>query len=166
MTELGRRPSGDTGEPIEPARPRRLGRYELLDRIGKGGMGVVYRARDTQLERLVALKMIVTELADEEETCQRFLREARAAADLNHPNIIKLYDFREEGGRAYIVMELLAGRSLFDLLQPSGAVPFPRKMALMRSMAAGLAFAHSRGIVHRDLKPGNLFGRWPGEWRR
>ena len=141
----------------EPARPRRLGRYELLDRIGKGGMGVVYRARDTQLERIVAVKMIVTELADEEETRQRFLREARAAADLNHPNIIKIYDFREEAGRAYIVMELLAGHSLFDLLRTSEAVPFPRKMALMRSMAAGLAFAHSRGIVHRDLKPGNLF---------
>ena len=120
-------------------------------------MGVVYRARDTQLERLVALKTIVTELADEEETRQRFIREARAAADLNHPNIIKIYDFREEGGRAYIVMELLAGHSLSDLLRTSEAVPFPRKMAMMRSMAAGLAFAHSRGIVHRDLKPGNLF---------
>ena len=153
MTEPGRA----SDERTEPTRPRRLGRYELLERIGKGGMGVVYRARDTQLERLVALKTIVTELADEEETRQRFIREARAAADLNHPNIIKIYDFREEGGRAYIVMELLSGRSLSDLLRASEAAPFSRKMAIMRSVAAGLAFAHSRGIVHRDLKPGNLF---------
>ena len=157
MTEPGRPGSGVAPEPTEPGRPQRLGRYELLERIGKGGMGVVYRARDTQLERLVALKMIVTELADEEETRQRFIREARAAADLNHPNIIKIYDFREEGGRAYIVMELLSGGSLSDLLRESEAVPFPRKLAIMRSVAAGLAFAHSRGIVHRDLKPGNLF---------
>ena len=157
MTALRNRPSGDVDEPTEPNRPQRIGRYELLTRIGKGGMGVVYRARDTQLERLVALKMIVTELADEEETRQRFIREARSAADLNHPNIIKIYDFREEGGRAYIVMELLTGHSLSDLLRESEPLPFFRTMTIMRGVAAGLAFAHSRGIVHRDLKPGNLF---------
>ena len=101
--------------------------------------------------------MIATELADEEEIRQRFIREARAAADLNHPNIIKVYDFREEAGRAYIVMELLAGRSLSDVLKESETVPFYRTISIMRGIAAGLAFAHSRAVVHRDLKPGNLF---------
>ena len=140
----------------QPA-PERIGRYTLLERIGKGGMGVVYRARDTQLDRIVALKTIVTELADENETRQRFIREARAAADLNHPNIIKVYDFGEEAGRAYIVMELLTGQNLSALLQDGKAIPLDRAMTVMRGVSAGLAFAHSRGIVHRDLKPGNLF---------
>ena len=145
------------GEPNEPSGPEKIGRYALLERIGKGGMGVVYRARDTQLDRVVALKMIVTELADEEETRERFIREARAAADLNHPNIIKIYDFGEEAGRAYIVMELLSGRSVSELLENGKAMAFDRTMAVMRGVSAGLAFAHSRSIVHRDLKPGNLF---------
>lgn len=157
MTELDDDTARVPAAPNKPSRPERIGRYTLLDRIGKGGMGVVYRARDTQLDRVVALKMIVTELADEEETRQRFVREARAAADLNHPNIIKIYDFGEEAGRAYIVMELLAGRSLSEVLEDGKAIPFESAMVLMRGLAAGLAFAHSRAIVHRDLKPGNLF---------
>ena len=151
--------SSDGTAPIraEQPTPERIGRYTLLERIGKGGMGIVYRARDTQLDRIVALKTIVTELADENETRQRFIREARAAADLNHSNIIKIYDFGEEAGRAYIVMELLTGQNLSALLQNGRAVPFDLAMTVMRGVSAGLAFAHSRGIVHRDLKPGNLF---------
>ena len=154
MTDLD---SDTRPAPEEPRGSKRVGRYDLLEHIGKGGMGVVYRAHDTQLDRTVALKMIITELADEEETRQRFLREARAAADLNHPNIIKIYDFREEAGRAYIVMELLTGRSLAALLEDGKAVPLGRSITIMRGVSAGLAFAHSRAIVHRDLKPGNLF---------
>ena len=157
MTELDDGTAPVPAGPNKPSGPDRIGRYALLDRIGKGGMGVVYRARDTQLDRIVALKMIVTELADEEETRQRFIREARAAADLNHPNIIKIYDFGEESGRAYIVMELLAGRSLAEVLEDGKALPFDTAMTAMRGVSAGLAFAHSRAIVHRDLKPGNLF---------
>ena len=150
--------SNDGTTPIGAGQPtKRIGRYTLLERIGKGGMGVVYRARDEQLDRIVALKTIVTELADENETRQRFIREARAAADLNHPNIIKIYDFGEEAGRAYIVMELLTGQNLSARLQDGKAIPFDLAMTIMRGVSAGLAFAHSRGIVHRDLKPGNLF---------
>ena len=92
-----------------PGPVKRLGRYELLDRLGKGGMGVVYRARDTTLNRLVAVKMLLGSLEGDEETRERFLREARSAGELNHPNIIQIYDFGEDGGRAFIVMELLEG---------------------------------------------------------
>ena len=157
MTALNDDTTRTASEPNGPGRPERIGRYELLDRIGKGGMGVVYRARDTQLDRLVALKMIVTELAEESETRERFIREARAAADLNHPNIIKIYDFGEQSGRAYIAMELLAGRNLVQVLEDEERIPIESWMKVMRGVSAGLSFAHARAIVHRDLKPGNLF---------
>ena len=154
-------PNGGTAriprEPNEVRASKRIGRYVLLERIGKGGMGVVYRARDTQLDRIVALKTIVTELADEADTRQRFVREARAAADLSHPNIIKVYDFGEDAGRAYIVMELLVGHNLSDLLADGKAAPLERAITIMRGVSTGMAFAHSRSIVHRDLKPGNIF---------
>ncbi|MDP7340599.1 MAG: protein kinase, partial [Vicinamibacterales bacterium] len=84
---------------------KRLGRYELLERLGKGGMGIVYRARDTKLDRPVAVKLLLTDLEGDSETRERFLREARAAGELSHRNIIKVYDFGEDGGRAFIVME-------------------------------------------------------------
>ena len=157
MTALNDDTTRTASEPNGPGRPERIGRYELLDRIGKGGMGVVYRARDTQLDRLVALKMIVTELAEESETRERFIREARAAADLNHPNIIKIYDFGEQSGRAYIAMELLAGRNLVQVLEDEERIPIESSMKVMRGVSSGLSFAHARAIVHRDLKPGNLF---------
>lgn len=136
---------------------RRLGRYELRDRLGKGGMGVVYRAWDTTLERDVALKLLVTDLASEDETRERFLREARAAAELNHRNIVKIYDFGEDGGRAFIVMELLEGATLGVLLKSYPELSIIRKLQIMNRVCDGLAFSHSRAIVHRDLKPGNLF---------
>ncbi len=117
--------------PIEmPARktPERIGRYELIERIGKGGMGVVYRARDTQLHRDVALKMLLTDTAEVEEARERFRREARAAADLRHRNIIQVYDFGEENGRAFFVMELLSGESLATELKRGEPLPLPRAL--------------------------------------
>ena len=146
--------------PIEtPARkkPERIGHYELIERIGKGGMGVVYRARDTQLHRDVALKMLLTDTAEVEEARERFRREARAAADLRHPNIIQVYDFGEENGRAFFVMELLSGESLAAELKRDVPLPLERALEIMIEVCAGLAFAHAKSIVHRDLKPGNLF---------
>ncbi|MAG69729.1 MAG: serine/threonine-protein kinase [Vicinamibacterales bacterium] len=137
--------------------PERIGRYELIERIGKGGMGVVYRARDTQLQREVALKMLLINVAEVEETQERFRREARAAADLRHRNIIQVYDFGEEDGRAFFVMELLAGDSLSAELKGGKRLPLDRALDIMSQMCDGLAFAHGRSIVHRDLKPANLF---------
>ena len=138
--------------------PDRIGgRYELIERIGKGGMGVVHRARDTQLDRDVALKMLLTDVADVEETRERFVREARAAAELRHRNIIQVYDFGEENGRAFFVMELLSGDSLAAALKGGNPLPLPRALEIMIAMCDGLAFAHSKSIVHRDLKPANLF---------
>ena len=101
--------------PSAPA--KRLGRYELLDRLGKGGMGIVYRARDTKLDRPVAVKMLLGDLEGDDETREGFIREARAAGELNHPNIIKVYDFGEDGGHAFIIMELLEGANLNEFLK-------------------------------------------------
>ena len=136
---------------------RRLGRYELLDRLGKGGMGVVYQARDTKLDRPVAVKMLLTDLEGDSETRERFLREARSAGELNHRNIIKIYDFGEDAGRAFLVMELLEGVSLNEFLKEHPHLSLNRKLEIMLGVCAGLAFSHSRSIIHRDLKPGNLF---------
>ena len=136
---------------------KRVGRYELLDRLGKGGMGIVYRARDTKLDRPVALKMLLGDLEDDDETRTRFRREARAAGELNHRNIIQNYDFGEEGERAFIVMELLEGANLNELLEEHPDLALDTKLQIMTEVCEGLAFSHSRSIIHRDLKPGNLF---------
>lgn len=143
----------------EPARApaKRLGRYELLDRLGKGGIGVVYRARDTRLDRPVAVKMLLGDLEGDNETRERFLREARAAGELSHRNIIRIYDFGEEGGRAFIVMELLEGASLNDFLKTHPDLSLDRKLQIMIGVCEGLTFSHSRSIIHRDIKPANLF---------
>ena len=135
----------------------KVGKYELLDRIGRGGMGVVYRAKDTVIGRLVAVKMLVSDIDISEEARERFYREARSAGQLAHRNIITIYDFGEEQGRAYIVMELLTGSSLAALLAMPERLPLERQVEIMARMCEGLAFAHARGIVHRDIKPANLF---------
>jgi serine/threonine protein kinase len=135
----------------------RIGRYELLEKIGRGGMGVVYRGKDTTIGRPVAVKMLISDIDVSDETRQRFFREARSAGQLAHRNIITIYDFGEEGGRAYIVMELLTGESLTALLARGVKVPLEQQVEIMMRVSEGLAFAHSRGIVHRDIKPANLF---------
>jgi Tol biopolymer transport system component len=133
-----------------------LGSYEILGMLGAGGMGEVYRARDTRLDREVAIKVLPEELAADAAALARFEREAKAVAALAHPNILAIYDFGAEGGRHYAVMELLEGQTLRDRLD-EGAVP-PRKAAdLARQLADGLGAAHDRDIVHRDLKPENIF---------
>ncbi len=150
-------PDGET-RPIDAApEPARIGRYELLERIGKGGMGVVYRARDTMLGRMVAVKMLVSEVEVSAESRERFFREARAAGQLGHRNIITIYDFGEENGHAFIVMELLQGENLTSLLAREPTLPLEQCLDIMMRVCEGLAFAHSRAIVHRDIKPANLF---------
>jgi serine/threonine-protein kinase len=142
--------------------PDRIGRYQILDRIGRGAMGVVYRAHDGAMGRDVALKVLVTDLEDDPDIRTRFHREAEAAARLSHPNIITIFDVGDDGDRFFIVMELLRGSTLKDFLKQGDAVPIERKIDLMLQLCAGLNAAHSASILHRDIKPGNVFVRSDG----
>jgi serine/threonine protein kinase len=134
----------------------RLGPYEVLSPLGAGGMGEVYRARDTKLDRDVAVKVLPADLADDPEALSRLEREARAVAQLSHPNILAIHDFGREGEVAYAIMELLEGETLRARLE-HGALPARKAVDLAVQMAEGLAAAHEKGIVHRDLKPENVF---------
>jgi eukaryotic-like serine/threonine-protein kinase len=139
--------------PISPG--EKLGPYEILAPIGKGGMGEVYRARDTRLHRDVAIKVLLHAFATEAAR-QRFQREARAASALNHPNICAVHDVGEEPGYPFLVMELLDGKTLYEQI---GGKPLdiPAAVALSIEVADALDAAHSKGIIHRDLKPANIF---------
>jgi hypothetical protein len=134
----------------------RLGPYDIVAPIGSGGMGEVYRARDSRLGRDVAIKVLPHGLLEAPDALTRFEREARAVAALNHPNILALYDVGREGSRAYAVTELLEGETLRARID-RGPVPPRRALDLIAQIARGLAAAHERGIVHRDIKPENLF---------
>ncbi len=134
----------------------RLGPYEILTPLGAGGMGEVYRARDTRLGREVAVKVLPEQLAFNPEALSRFEREARAVASLSHPNILALHDFGNAGNVSYAVMELLEGETLAQVLS-DGALPLRKATEWALQIAHGLAAAHGRGIVHRDLKPENVF---------
>ncbi|MGH9317948.1 MAG: serine/threonine-protein kinase, partial [Thermoanaerobaculia bacterium] len=133
----------------------RLGPYEILAAIGAGGMGEVYKARDTRLEREVAVKVLPAHLSSSEEVRQRFEREARAISQLSHPHICALYDVGREGGTEYLVMEYLEGETLLERLA-KGPVPAEQLLRFGVEMADALDKAHRQGIVHRDLKPGNV----------
>ena len=134
----------------------RLGPYEILSPIGAGGMGEVYRARDTRLERDVAVKVLPESLVEDAEALARFEREAKAVAALSHPNILAIHDFGRHEGIVYAVMELLEGDTLRDKLATS-ALSQRKALDYALQIAQGLAAAHERGIVHRDLKPQNVF---------
>jgi Tol biopolymer transport system component len=134
----------------------RFGPYEILAPIGAGGMGEVYRARDTRLGRDVAVKVLPAEVADDVDRRARFEHEARAAATLSHPNILALYDVGRENGISFLVTELLEGRTLRELMEDERLTP-PRATGLAAQMVDGLAAAHLAGIVHRDFKPENVF---------
>ena len=134
---------------------RKLGPYEILSPIGAGGMGEVYKAKDTRLRRTVAIKVLPSHLSSDAERRSRFEREARAASALNHPNIATVYDIGEDGGTRYIVMELVEGKTLRELVG-DGPLSTKQLLPLVTQMAAGLAKAHQAGIAHRDLKPENL----------
>ena len=132
------------------------GRYELEERVGSGGMSTVYRAHDAMLERKVALKILHQRFGDDEEYVERFRREARAVAQLAHPNIVTVIDRGEEAGRQYIVFEYVDGDDLKQFIDKAGPLPIDQVVELGREIAAALAFAHERGIVHRDVKPQNV----------
>src|SRR5579871_2944460 len=134
----------------------KLGPYEIQSPIGAGGMGEVYRARDTRLNRDVAIKILPASFSADPDRLQRFAQESRAAAALNHPHILSIYDIGEDRGAPYVVSELLEGETLRDRLR-GGALSSRKAIDYAQQMARGLAAAHEKGIVHRDLKPENLF---------
>lgn len=133
----------------------KLGPYEILAPVGAGGMGEVYRARDTRLDRTVAIKVLPSELSSSPELKQRMEREARAISSLNHPNICHLYDIGSTSGTDYLVMEFLEGETLAERIRKR-AMPLNEILKVGIAIAEALAFAHRQGIVHRDLKPGNI----------
>jgi hypothetical protein len=133
----------------------RLGPYEILAPLGAGGMGEVYRARDTRLERTVAIKVLPQHLADTPESRQRFEREARAVSSLNHPHICTLHDVGSQDGTEFLVMEYLEGETLAKRLE-KGALPLEQVLKIGTEVADALDKAHRQGIIHRDLKPGNI----------
>src|SRR5712691_8677759 len=139
--------------PLTPG--MRLGPYEILSPLGAGGMGEVYKARDTRLDRTVAIKVLPQHLSASPEVRQRFEREAKAISQLSHAHICALYDVGREGKTEYLVMELLEGETLSDRLA-KGALPLEQTLRYGTEIADALDKAHRQGIVHRDLKPGNV----------
>jgi serine/threonine protein kinase/tetratricopeptide (TPR) repeat protein len=133
----------------------RIGKYEIVGKLGQGAMGLVHKAWDPILNRHVAIKTMTAESGADEELRKRFQREAQSAAQLNHPNIITVYDFGEEDGRAYMAMELLQGNDLKNLIGNT-SVTLDEKLSVMEQVLDGLAFAHEMHVVHRDLKPANI----------
>ena len=135
---------------------RRLGRYEIVDVLGRGGMAAVYRAHDTLLRRDVALKVLYPQYTGDTALVERFQREAVLAAGLDHPNILPIYDVGEADGLVYIAMRLLSGRSFADVLRRRGALPPDQLVPIVEQIASALDYAHARQIVHRDIKPANI----------
>ena len=135
---------------------RQVGRYEVRDCLGRGGMATVYRAHDPDISRDVAIKFLHASLCEDEDCRERFLREARAAGGLSHPNIVVVYDVGQIEGRPYMAMELLEGHSLADVLSEGKSLPIRDAVVMGIQLARALDYAHNRGIVHRDIKPGNI----------
>jgi len=143
------------GMPLAPG--SRLGHYQIVAPVGKGGMGEVYRARDSTLDREVAIKVLPESLAGNKDALARFQVEARALAALSHPNILGIFDLGSEDGVSYVVMELLQGETLRDKVKEGAPLPQRKALDYTREIARGLSAAHEKGIVHRDLKPENVF---------
>ncbi len=145
----------ETADNLLPPPPERIGPYRLKDRLGVGGMGAVYRAYDERLERTVAVKHVLPEMADDARALKRLRREAKAIARINHPAVVQIYDIEEHESGDWIVMELVDGRTLHSLLE-DGPPPLAKALDLLRQITAGLAAAHDQDVVHRDLKAENV----------
>jgi serine/threonine protein kinase len=140
---------------------KRLGSYEILSALGAGGMGEVYRARDTRLDRDVAIKILPEPFAADAERVARFRREAKVLASLNHPHIAAIYGLEEADGVKALVMELVEGENLAQRLA-RGAIPLDEALSIAKQIAEALEAAHEQGIIHRDLKPANIKLRLDG----
>src|SRR5262245_43850538 len=147
---------------LEDLQGQRLGRYEITGLLGRGGMAAVYRAHDTLLRRDVALKVLYPQYGADGSLIERFKREAVLAAQLDHPNIVPIYDVGEANGFVYIAMRLLGGRSLADVLRARRTLPLQDMVPIVEQIAAALDYAHARGIVHRDIKAANILLEEPG----
>ena len=135
---------------------KKLGDYEILRELGRGGMGAVYLAREGSLQRDVALKILPPSLAENETFIRRFIREARSAAQLSHPNTVHVYAVRQTDGAHYIAMEYVEGPSLRDHIRAKGRLGEREALGIARQVAKALHDAHRKGIVHRDIKPQNI----------
>lgn len=134
----------------------KIGKYEIVSELGQGGMGVVYKARDPFIGRMVALKTITPELVTDPEILKRFYREAQSAGTLQHPNIVTIFDLGEADGRPYIAMEFVEGESLQAIINRRARIPLAAKLKLVQQFCEGLSHAHKHGFVHRDVKPANI----------
>ncbi len=150
--ELGK-PDVPPGSP-EPL-SREFGQYEVLGEITRGGMGVIYRVRQKHLKRIVAMKVLIAGRDASGEQIKRFLREARAAARLRHPNIVSIHDVGSTAGKVYFTMDLIEGESLHERLR-KGRLPYRESVAILKQVAAAVQYAHENGVIHRDIKPGNI----------
>jgi serine/threonine-protein kinase len=139
-----------------PEIPKTIGRYEIIEMVGRGGMGVLYRARDPMLERDVALKMMLVDFTMDTSARERFQREAKAVARLQHRNVVTIHELGEHEGAPYIVMEFLSGADLENLLVGEKPMPLADKLDVAIQLCEGLGYAHEQGIVHRDIKPSNV----------
>jgi hypothetical protein len=148
-------PAGTIAPERDPWAGRRLGRYVLTRRLGRGSMGVVYEAQDTALRRAVAVKLLAAAAA-ERDTLKRFFREARATARLSHPNVVAVHGVEQHAGVTFIVMELVPGGTVQDRLRESGPFPWPEATRITAAVCRGLAAAHAAGVIHRDIKPANI----------
>jgi len=140
-------------EPLQSG--SRLGAYEILARIGAGGMGIVYSARDTQLGRTVAVKVLPPVFLDDPQRLARFQREARVLASLNHPNVAAIYGLEQSGAAPALVMEIVGGPTLADRIR-RGPIPVDESLHIARQICEALEYAHEHGVIHRDLKPSNV----------
>lgn len=138
-------------------RPTKIGKYDVVELLGKGGMGLVYKAKDPHLDRLVAIKMMTTvDFGDNPDLLQRFYREAQWTGNLHHRNIVTVYELGDQEGNPYLVMEYLDGESLETIISSRRPLTLLQRINFIREVCDGLAYAHQKSVIHRDIKPGNI----------
>src|SRR5689334_4074832 len=141
---------------MQQTEKQRIGRYEIVEEIGRGAMGVVFKARDPLIGRDVAVKTITSGVAESADLLERFYREAQAAGGLQHPNIVTIYELAESGGAPFIAMEYLEGESLEKIIARKPALPLATKLGYIVQTCRALDHAHRHGVIHRDVKPANI----------